>query len=38
MAHYFCLVQAAAAVGLWRGLVGRQSVLWERFVRVQVSR
>jgi cellulose synthase/poly-beta-1,6-N-acetylglucosamine synthase-like glycosyltransferase len=35
--HYFFLVQAAAAVGLVRGLVRRQSVLWRRFDRVPVS-
>jgi cellulose synthase/poly-beta-1,6-N-acetylglucosamine synthase-like glycosyltransferase len=34
IAHYFCLVQAAAAVGFLRGLTGRQSVLWKRFDRV----
>ena len=34
LAHYFCLVQAAAAVGFLRGLTGRQSVLWRRFDRV----
>ena len=34
IAHYFCLVQAAAIVGLFRGLSGRQSVLWRRFERV----
>jgi cellulose synthase/poly-beta-1,6-N-acetylglucosamine synthase-like glycosyltransferase len=34
IAHYFCLVQAAAAVGLIRGLTGRQSVLWRRFDRI----
>jgi cellulose synthase/poly-beta-1,6-N-acetylglucosamine synthase-like glycosyltransferase len=33
LAHYFCLVQAAAAVGFAKGLAGRQSVLWRRFVR-----
>jgi len=33
LAHYFCLVQAAAANGFVRGLRGRQSVLWRRFVR-----
>ena len=33
LAHYFCLVQAAAAVGFVRGLGGRQSVLWRRFAR-----
>jgi cellulose synthase/poly-beta-1,6-N-acetylglucosamine synthase-like glycosyltransferase len=32
--HYFCLVQAAAAVGFVRGLAGRQSVLWRRFDRL----
>ena len=34
VAHYFCLVQAAAVVGLLRGVTGRQSVLWRRFERV----
>lgn len=34
IAHYFFLVQAAAAVGFVRGLTGRQSVLWKRFDRV----
>jgi hypothetical protein len=34
IAHYFCLVQAAAAVGFVRGLSGRQSVLWKRFERL----
>jgi len=33
LAHYFCLVQAAAAIGFVRGLRGGQSVLWRRFVR-----
>jgi cellulose synthase/poly-beta-1,6-N-acetylglucosamine synthase-like glycosyltransferase len=33
IAHYFCLVQAAAAVGFLRGVSGRQSVLWHRFER-----
>jgi cellulose synthase/poly-beta-1,6-N-acetylglucosamine synthase-like glycosyltransferase len=33
IAHYFCLLQAAAAVGFIRGLAGRQSVLWRRFAR-----
>jgi cellulose synthase/poly-beta-1,6-N-acetylglucosamine synthase-like glycosyltransferase len=33
LSHYFCLVQAAAAVGFVKGLAGRQSVLWRRFVR-----
>jgi cellulose synthase/poly-beta-1,6-N-acetylglucosamine synthase-like glycosyltransferase len=36
-AHYFCLVQAAAAVGFVRGLSGQQSVLWRRFVRTPAS-
>ncbi len=36
-AHYFCLVQAAAAVGVLRGVAGRQSVLWDRFVRTPVN-
>ena len=34
IAHYFCLVQAAALVGFVRGLPGRQSVLWRRFERL----
>jgi cellulose synthase/poly-beta-1,6-N-acetylglucosamine synthase-like glycosyltransferase len=33
IAHYFCLVQAAAAVGFVRGVTGRQTVLWRRFER-----
>ena len=33
IAHYFCLLQTAAAVGFVRGLSGRQSVLWQRFAR-----
>jgi cellulose synthase/poly-beta-1,6-N-acetylglucosamine synthase-like glycosyltransferase len=33
IAHYFCLLQTAAAVGFVRGLSGRQSVLWTRFTR-----
>jgi cellulose synthase/poly-beta-1,6-N-acetylglucosamine synthase-like glycosyltransferase len=33
IAHYFCLLQTAAAVGFIRGLSGRQSVLWQRFAR-----
>jgi cellulose synthase/poly-beta-1,6-N-acetylglucosamine synthase-like glycosyltransferase len=33
IAHYFCLLQTAAAVGFVRGLSGRQSVLWQRFTR-----
>jgi hypothetical protein len=37
VAHYFCLVQAAAAVGFMRGLAGRQSVLWQRFERAQAA-
>jgi hypothetical protein len=36
-AHYFCLVQAAAAVGFVRGLSGQQSVLWRRFVRASAN-
>jgi cellulose synthase/poly-beta-1,6-N-acetylglucosamine synthase-like glycosyltransferase len=34
VAHYFCLVQAAAVVGLLRGITGQESVLWRRFARV----
>jgi cellulose synthase/poly-beta-1,6-N-acetylglucosamine synthase-like glycosyltransferase len=33
LAHYFCLVQAAAAVGFIKGLSGSQSVRWRRFSR-----
>jgi hypothetical protein len=33
LAHYFWLVQAAAAVGFVRGLSGRQPVTWRRFAR-----
>lgn len=34
VAHYFCLVQAAALIGFLRGVTGRQSVLWRRYVRM----
>ena len=34
IAHYFCLVQVAAVVGLCNGLTGRQTVLWRRFDRL----
>jgi cellulose synthase/poly-beta-1,6-N-acetylglucosamine synthase-like glycosyltransferase len=37
LAHYFCLVQAAAATGFLRGLFGGQSVLWRRFVRAPLG-
>jgi hypothetical protein len=37
LAHYFCLVQAAAVLGFLRGLSGRQSVLWRRFMRVPAN-
>jgi hypothetical protein len=33
LVHYFCLVQAGAAVGLVRGLLGWQSVKWRRVTR-----
>lgn len=33
LSHYFCLVQAAAAAGFVKGLMGRQSVRWRRFGR-----
>lgn len=33
LAHYFCLVQAAACAGFVRGVSGAQSVLWQRFQR-----
>ena len=36
LAHYFCLVHAAAAVGFARGILGRQSVAWRRFARTGV--
>jgi cellulose synthase/poly-beta-1,6-N-acetylglucosamine synthase-like glycosyltransferase len=35
IAHYFCLLQAAAAFGFLRGVARRQSVLWRRFDRAQ---
>lgn len=35
--HYFCLVQAAAAVGFLRGIGGRQPVAWRRFARATVQ-
>ncbi len=37
LAHYFWLVQAAAAVGFCRGLLGRQPVAWRRFNRAPVE-
>jgi cellulose synthase/poly-beta-1,6-N-acetylglucosamine synthase-like glycosyltransferase len=37
IAHYFWLVQAAAAVGFTRGLLGQQSVAWRRFQRAPVE-
>jgi hypothetical protein len=37
LSHYLCLVQAAAALGFLKGLSGRQSVLWRRFVRGPAS-
>jgi cellulose synthase/poly-beta-1,6-N-acetylglucosamine synthase-like glycosyltransferase len=37
LSHYFCLVQAAAAVGFLRGLAGRQPVAWRRFARATVQ-
>jgi cellulose synthase/poly-beta-1,6-N-acetylglucosamine synthase-like glycosyltransferase len=37
LAHYFCLVQAAACVGFVRGLGGTQSVLWQRFNRAHTA-
>ena len=36
LAHYFCLVHAAAAVGFVRGILGRQSVAWRRFARTGI--
>lgn len=37
LAHYFWLVQAAAALGFIRGLLGQQSVAWRRFQRTPVE-
>jgi hypothetical protein len=37
LAHYFCLVQAASAVGFVRGVTRSQSVRWERFNRTPVE-
>ena len=37
LAHYFLLVQAAAALGFVRGLSGRQSVIWQRFGRAKTG-
>jgi cellulose synthase/poly-beta-1,6-N-acetylglucosamine synthase-like glycosyltransferase len=37
LAHYFWLVQAAAAVGFVRGVLGRQSVAWRRFQRTPIG-
>jgi hypothetical protein len=37
IAHYFWLVQAAAAVGFTRGLLGQQPVAWRRFQRRPVE-
>lgn len=35
--YYICLVQAAAVVGMWRGLLGRQSSTWRRVSRHPVE-
>jgi hypothetical protein len=37
LAHYYCLLQAAATVGFLRGLRGRQPSAWERFARTPVE-
>jgi cellulose synthase/poly-beta-1,6-N-acetylglucosamine synthase-like glycosyltransferase len=37
LAHYFWLVQAAAAIGFVRGLFGWQSVAWRRFHRAPLG-
>jgi cellulose synthase/poly-beta-1,6-N-acetylglucosamine synthase-like glycosyltransferase len=37
LAHYFWLVQTAAAVGFVRGVFGRQSVAWRRFQRAPLG-
>jgi hypothetical protein len=31
--YYFCLVNGAALVGLWKGLWGMQAVTWQRTSR-----
>jgi len=31
--YYFCLVNGAALIGLWKGLVGRQPGTWQRTTR-----
>lgn len=31
--YYFCAVNVAAAMGLWRYLIGQQSVLWQKVER-----
>lgn len=37
LCYYFCMVHLAAAVGLLRGILSRQSVAWERFARTSVD-
>ena len=37
LAHYFWLVQAAAAVGFARGMLGRQAVAWRRYQRAPLG-
>lgn len=37
IAHYFWLVQTAAAVGFVRGLLGHQPVVWRRFQRAPME-
>ena len=37
IAHYFCLLQAAAGIGFLRGISGSQSVKWRRFQRSPVE-
>jgi poly-beta-1,6-N-acetyl-D-glucosamine synthase len=32
-AHYFCMVQAAAFLGFWKGILRRQSVMWKKAAR-----
>ena len=31
--YYFCLVNGAAFIGLWKGLLGTQTVTWQRTTR-----
>jgi hypothetical protein len=37
LAHYFCVVHAAAAVGFVRGVMGFQLATWRRFARTPLE-